>query len=94
MRVRALLLAVVAALLASAAGVASSSSSTGMTGSQWVVTDLGNLGTARVTVSDINDRGQVVGAAPHEQWPRPRFRVAGRSDARARSGTLWGGAGD
>jgi probable HAF family extracellular repeat protein len=27
------------------------------------VTDLGNLGRARVTVSDINDRGQVVGAS-------------------------------
>jgi len=43
------------------AGPAGSSSDVGASGSDWVATDLGNLGRAGVTVADINDRGQVVG---------------------------------
>lgn len=61
MRVLAVLPAIGVALLAAGAGVAGSSPKTA--GSRWVVTDLGNLGRAGVTVSDINDRGQVVGGS-------------------------------
>jgi probable HAF family extracellular repeat protein len=49
------------ALLPAATGAANPSSHAGVPASHWVVTDLGNLGMAKVTVSDINDRGQVVG---------------------------------
>jgi len=61
MRMLALLLLAGAVFLTGATERARSSSEPGASGSRWVVTDLGNLGRARVTVSDINDRGQVVG---------------------------------
>ena len=49
------------ALLPAGTGAANPSYDPGASASRWVVTDLGNLGMANVTVSDINDRGQIVG---------------------------------
>ena len=49
------------ALLPAGTRAANPSNDRGASASRWVVTDLGNLGMAKVTVSDINDRGQVVG---------------------------------
>ena len=48
-------------LLPAGTGAANPSYDPGASASRWVVTDLGNLGMANVTVSDINDRGQIVG---------------------------------
>src|SRR4029079_982723 len=56
-------LLVMLALLPAGTRAARSLPRAGVSSSQWVVTDLGNLGAGKVTVSDINDRGQVVGQA-------------------------------
>ncbi|MEP7225582.1 MAG: hypothetical protein ABI783_11580 [Actinomycetota bacterium] len=47
--------------------------------SRWVATDLGNLG-ARVTVSDINDRGQIVGESANHGfvWENGSMRELGQ----------------
>jgi probable HAF family extracellular repeat protein len=52
---------VVGAAVLLGSGGSAESSVVGMSGWHWVVTDLGNLGARGVTVSDINDRGQIVG---------------------------------
>jgi len=49
--------------LVAVCGAARSPISAGASEPHWVVTDLGNLGMAGVTVADINDRGEVVGAS-------------------------------
>jgi probable HAF family extracellular repeat protein len=51
-----------AAPLPGALAPARSSAAAGPSGSRWVPTALGEVGARKVTVSDINDRGQVVGS--------------------------------
>jgi probable HAF family extracellular repeat protein len=83
---RVLIIALAAAavtLLATAAGSARSSSGSGVASPRWVVTDLGNLGRARVTVADINDRGRVVGEGSRTRHGAPRGFVWQNGSMRA-----------
>ena len=58
-----LFLCIGCSLLAQVARAEPSSARASVEAGGWVATDLGNLGRSRVTVADINDRGQVVGGA-------------------------------